>query len=74
MGNILNNWVEMGHALRKNFKEIFDANLKNTFSSFSLNLPFKAELDKLYNNIQGSFQKYFDNLENFNILGKKPSK
>ncbi len=33
MGNILNNWVEMGHALRKNFKEIFDANLKNTFSS-----------------------------------------
>jgi len=71
MGNILNNWVEMGNSLRENFKEIFEANLKSTFSSLSLNMPFKDELDRLYQNIQESFQKYFDNLDHFNVMGKK---
>lgn len=68
---ILNNWVKMGTAMKENLQSVFETNLKNTFDSFSVNLPFKDEMNKLYSNIQDSFKKYFENLENFNFLMKK---
>lgn len=69
--NILNNWVKMGTAMKENLQNVFETNFKSTFNSFSMNLPFKDEMNKLYGNIQDSFKKYFENLENFNFLMKK---
>ena len=69
--NILNNWVKMGTAMKENLQTVFETNFKSTFNSFSMNLPFKDEMNKLYGNIQDSFKKYFENLENFNFLMKK---
>jgi len=68
---ILNNWVKMGTSIKENLQSLFENNLKNTFESLSVNLPFKDEMNKLYANIQDSFKKYFENLENFNFLMKK---
>ncbi|HCL56587.1 MAG TPA: hypothetical protein DHW82_06215 [Spirochaetia bacterium] len=71
LSSLLNNWVNIGNNIRDGLQNLFEENLKNTFNSIYFKLPFKDELDKLYGNIQESFQKYFDNIQNFNLLNKK---
>lgn len=68
LSNLLSNWVEIGNNIRDTLQKIFEQNLKNTFDSMYFNMPFKAELDKLYLNIQESFRKYFENLQNFTFM------
>jgi Tfp pilus assembly protein PilO len=73
---MLAQWVNIGNQIRDDLKEIFEQNLKTTYDSFSMNMPFKDELDKLYQNIHQSFEKYFENLQDFDFLsqGKKEKK
>lgn len=68
---ILSDWVQMGNVLKEGMQTFFKNNMKQTFDALSFNLPFKAELENLYNSIQESFQKYFENLQNFTAPKKK---